>query len=178
MKALINNHTLFSKWVISSLLLFSLIGCTKNLPNIEGHSPLSNWVKQGYAINQQTIKPYVDKTVRLWGYLDSHNISLKPNTINNQPVDWELAKADKPSGFMLKAQLNDKAGEAISVHITGNIGQFRQVFEQIRDAGESPQMPILVTGTLRAFDAPTNFQTLTSLMIEVQSPTHIKLRSH
>ncbi len=150
-------------------------GCTKSLPRIEGHIPLSNLVTRGYATSQQTIKPYVDKSVRLWGYLDSHNISLESGVLSNQPIDWEVAKTGEPSGFMLKARFNDNVGDAVSVHISGDIHQFRQVFKQIRDAGENPQMPVLVTGTLRTFDAPTNLRTLTSIVIEVRSPANIKL---
>lgn len=49
------------------------------------------------------------------------------------------------------------------------------MFRKLRDIGENPLNPILVTGTLNVFEAPTNTGLLIGISLEAGSPDAIKI---
>lgn len=50
-----------------------------------GYISLSEITKHGFATNKNDIRELDGKTIKIWGYLDTHNIALKEGTIKNQP---------------------------------------------------------------------------------------------
>jgi len=61
--------------LIITTFLFS--ACTISLPDIDGYISLSSITKRGFAIDKELIQKKNRKQIKLWGYLDSHNIYLK-----------------------------------------------------------------------------------------------------
>jgi hypothetical protein len=95
--------------------------------------------------------------------------------IGEQPSYWNNSNQNEGARFFLKARKVDEPGQGISIHIMGDEKHFSSIFRKSRDIGENPLNPILVTGTLNVFEAPTNTGLLIGIFLDVGSPDAIKI---
>ncbi len=158
-----------------SILLLS--GCIKPLPEIEGHMPLADIVKKGFARDKKFMLRQEGREIRIWGYVDHANISLKQGTIEKQPLNWDTPGNDEVSYFDLKARQTDGPGESIRIRIAGDPGPYKDLFNKLRDMETSDRQAwVLVTGIVRTFEAPTNTGLLIGVSIDVTSPENVSFK--
>ena len=148
-------------FILAVVLFFS--GCAHNAVKtpLEGHIALGSISKKGFAIDKSQIQKLNGKIVKLWGYIDFANTS----TCGRK--NWY---------FSLKADKLAEAGESIRINTPAQY-RFAEVYYEIRSLQKTEkQIPVLVTGVLHTFNAPTNFTNLLSIEIDVKSPEEIKFK--
>ncbi len=149
------------KFILVLVLFFG--GCAYNAPTnpLDGHDALSSISRKGFAISKVKAQKLNGKVVKLWGYIDFSNTS----TCGRK--NWY---------FSLKADKMAEAGESIRINTPAEY-RFGEVYYDIRDMQKTEQKtPVLVTGVLHTFNAPTNFANLLSIEIDVKSPEDIKFK--
>ncbi len=153
---------MFKIFLISILFLF--IGCAYNstpVASIDGYNALGTIAKNGFAIDKSKIKKLDGKRVKVWGYLDYSNI---------------YTCARKQWQFSLKAEKESPAGESIRINTPAK-QSFVGVYRRIREMAKTEQnRPVLITGILHTFMAPTNFSTSIGIEIDVSSPDDIEFK--
>lgn len=102
--------------------------------------------------------------VKVWGYLDAHNI------FDQSHNDQESAR------FVIAEELDDQGfakGRRIEV-TSPQDGNNVSLFDKFNEASESSK--ILITGNVKGYDAPTNLscQRLISLKIQGEEDVNIK----
>jgi len=178
------------KKIITMILMsFILGGCfTSPLPTIRGYHSLSNIMDGGYPKDEREIEKLKGKTIKIWGYLDFHNIFLEKGIIENQPFCWSIQK----NSLRLKARKNDKTGSGITISFLGDIRQYKKIFEKLRDITYIQRYPeskifeeseeirefkptkILVKGVLQSEQHPTNFSAVTLISLKVSNADDVQ----
>lgn len=102
--------------------------------------------------------------VKVWGYLDAHNVFEKPFSAAER-ARFVIAGALDAQGF--------GQGDVIEI-IPPQEENPQSIFDQLAKVGSSSQ--ILITGVVEGFDAPTNFtcRRLINLAIDGEHSVVIK----
>jgi len=158
-----------------SLIVFLLYGCQSVLPEINGYQSLSAISQNGFARNNIDIRKKEESIVKLWGFLDTHNVSLKEGTIKRQPLWWSESFITGNAYFDLKPYKKSKPGNSVRIKIAQDPEDYINIFKKIRDAKENSTM-IFVKGRLKTYSAPTNTITMVGLEIHVTSPADILVK--
>lgn len=104
------------------------------------------------------------QTVKVWGYLDAHNIFEKPESATEK-ARFVIAGALDAEGFAL--------GDMIEI-IPSQEQDTQGLFDQLANVDSSSQL--LINGVVAGFDAPTNItcRRLISLAINGENSVEIK----
>ena len=104
-----------------------------------------------------------NQLVKVWGYLDQHNIFDKSQS------DLEVDR------FLIAGQLDSQGygkGKVIEVNppqVTNNAA----LFEKLNQAEESSK--ILVAGTVKGYDAPTNLSCERLISLDIQGEDNVNI---
>jgi len=164
-------------WLVAVL---SLAGCLPPRPDIVADEPVPLWrlARHGYAIDPALIRSLDGRRLTIWGYLDVANIAVRRDRFPGLERGWWLPPTAPHPYFDLKSRIDDKTGESTRVLIVANEQAFRPFFQRLLTLArrDPPGLRIEVTGTLRPFEAPTNFRSATGFVVEVDDPAGIRLR--
>ena len=154
---------------VSSMVIF-LTACSQSLPKIGEHTALSTLTHKGVAKDAKSMQKLEGKKIKVWGYLDTHNISLEKGIIQNQPTFWET----DTNSFPLKAYVDDEAGQGIWVTLLGDVTQYKKVFEKLRDVAEKP-IKILVDARVKTSIHNYNASSSLGIWLEVSRVDDIEI---
>lgn len=159
-----------------TLILILLLGCQPVLPVKNGYTSVSQITKNGFARDKNDIRKLEGKEVKIWGYLDTHNISLRENIIKNQPSWWSETPMDSNAYFDLKSYISNESIGSIRVYVGRDSKKYKEIFKKFRDAKESETI-VYVIGKIHTFEAPMNFNTSVGVTIKVNSPSGISIEA-
>ena len=151
-----------------------LVGCAER---IGGYLPVSSFAKNGFARSDQALRELNGRQIRVWGFVDHHNLYADPSA---KPILGDWWSGEGPGAatwrFDLMAKADDGAGHGFQVHAPNDQGRDDLLRVFAADARAGTPTRIFVEGRLFTFDAPTNTTTLTGLYLKVRSSQDI--RSH
>ena len=139
-------------------------GCNKQIGNYVAASSIS---KGGFAKDRKQMLEANGSEIKTWGFVDHSNIFA-------DGVDGSRQNSTKWR-FDLKGKPNDEAGSSFSIYLPKDEG--RDKLLEVFTANEKEGKPtrVFVKGKIFTFDAPTNFNRLTGLYMEVESTIDILL---
>ena len=135
----------------------------------------ASFTRNGFALDRRRILQAEDQAIKLWGYVDHHNIyASDAETILEEwwggngpsPVQWR---------FNLKARPTDGAGRSIPVYLPNDEHRDDLLRVFLADARAGRPTKVFLRGRLETFDAPTNVRLHTGVIIKVDSSADISL---
>lgn len=152
--------------------LFLVSGCDKQIGDYVAASSIS---RNGYSRNGKLMRKMNGREIKVWGYVDHSNIFA--DGADEILADWRGGSGPSPTTwrFDLKAKPNDDAGASFTVCLPNDKGRDKLLRVFIADARTGKPTRVFVKGKIFTFDAPINFNTLTSLKMEVESTKDILL---
>ena len=140
-----------------------------------GYTAAAAIAQNGFARDRKHILKYNSQVVKLWGYVDHHNVYATGG--EHILGEWWAGAGPAPDywQFNLKGRPQDRAGNSIPVQVW-NDGR-RDSLLRLFAADASAERPtrVFVRGRLETFDAPTNIRNLTGLILHVESSADIRL---
>lgn len=127
----------------------------------------------GFAVNSGKIKNIDGQAIKLWGYVDHHNIYA--HDARRILGDWLGREGPSPTEwrFNLKGRAEDGAGNSIPVYVASDQHRDRLLTLFTTDAMAGKPTKVYIQAVLKTFNAPANFQRLTGIILKVESGTDI-----
>ena len=144
-------------------MLFLFTGCPQNKAPIGEYQSISG-LYAGCPGKCGGRLACEDQTVKVWGYLDVMNIYDKRQNPNETERFWITTQWD-PQGFLLR--------EFIEVYPPKDKDN-AILFDKLNEPEE--RSIILVTGTVRGFDAPTNTSCARLIFLEIEGENSIEIK--
>ncbi len=158
------------------LLLLCALALAACSPRVGDYGAASAISRNGFAVNGEEIRRLDGKEVKLWGYVDHGNL-YGDDAVKQLLGDWwSGAGPDADTWqFNMKANAGDKVGQSFAVRVRNDAGRDALLEHFLADAEAQRPTRVFVTGTLSAFDAPTNAATQTGFSLDVASSQAIRL---
>ena len=157
--------------LIMLLVAASLVGCRGQTGDYMAASSIS---KNGFAIDGKEMRQRDGQEVKLWGYVDHGNLYGDEDA---KKILQEWWSGEGPTAttwrFNLKATENDETGRSFPVHVPDDQGRDEILKAFLADARAQKPTKVYVKGKLSTFDAPTNAEALTGLVMELKSSDDI-----
>ncbi len=134
------------------------------------YTPVSSISTHGFARNGEQMRRLAGQEIRLWGFVDHHNL-FGDDDVRDILGDWWGGAGPDPAtwSFHLKARAGDAAGQSFAVFVPNDEGRDEVLRTFRADAMAGRPTKVFVTGTLFTFDAPTNTRSLTGLYMRLGS---------
>lgn len=171
------NSGKMNKTFILTLLVVAtcLAGCNRQIGDYQAASSVS---KDGFARDAQRMRELQGQEIKLWGFVDHSNLYGDEGA---KEILEDLWSGDGPDAstwrFNLKAGENDEAGHSFPVYVPYDQGRNDLLQLFLADARAQRPTRVFVTGRIFTNDAPTNFNSLIGLYMEVHSSDDILLES-
>jgi uncharacterized protein len=130
----------------------------------------------GFAKNDEQIRAWQGKKIRLWGFVDHQNLYGDESAREILGEWWSGYGPDSGTWrFNLKAKEDDPAGRSFAVFVAADPGRDELLKVFLADARAGRSTKVYLEGSLLTFDAPTNGRLLHGLRMELQSSRDIRL---
>lgn len=141
-----------------------------------GYLPASTISDHGLARDSDAAQSLQGQVVRLSGFVDHGNL-YGDEQAREILGPWWSGSGPRPGTwrFNLKARVADRTGESFAVHVVDDGGRDRLLRRFAADAAAGRPTPILVTGRLHTFPAPSNLASHTGLYLDVASSADLRL---
>jgi hypothetical protein len=153
-----------------------LVGCNKQTDDYIAASSISD---NGFARNEKEIRSINGQPIKIWGFVDHHNLYGDEGT---KRILQEWWSGDGPTAttwrFNLKAKPDKAAGHSFSVRVPNDQGRDGLLTIFLADARAGRPTKVFLKGRLFTFNAPTNMVKQTGLYLEVQSSQDIHVEKH
>lgn len=112
--------------------------------------------------------------VRIWGYVDHHNL-YGDGGVKEIVGDWWSGEGPGPTTwrFNLKARKGDETGHSFPVIVPNDPGRDTVLQAFIEDAIAQKPTRVFLKGRIITFDAPTNFARRVGIYMELESSRDI-----
>jgi hypothetical protein len=131
----------------------------------------------GFGDSRDEILALHGKKIRIWGFVDHHNMYGDASAKEILGDWWSGDGPDsKTWRFNLKAKEDDPAGRSFAVFVTTDQGRDELLRALLADAQTARPTKVYLEGRLYTFDAPTNARLLLGLRLDVQSSRDIQLQ--
>lgn len=152
-----------------------LVGCRDTAGGPIAASAIS---ENGFARDGQAMRALDGTRIRVWGFVDHGNLygDEGAREILGQWWSGEGPDADTWS-FHLKAEEDDEVGHSFAILVPDGEERDDLLRAFVADAEGGRPTGVVVTGTLRTFDAPTQAATRTGLSLVLQSSRDLLLEA-
>ena len=179
------NRVAFPWWVeplrlfhprgLALLAAIGLAGCGERVGE---YLPVSAIAPNGFVTDERTVAELQGQEVRLWGFVDPGNLYGDAEANRLLGAWWSGAGPDAETWrFGLKAGVDDPVGHCIPVLVRNDAGRDALLAAFRADAEAGRPTRVFLQGRLRTFAAPTQFQSLTGIILEVPSSRAILLNA-
>ncbi len=134
--------------------------------------------EHGFARSADDLQPLQGRDIRVWGYVDHGNV-YGDAAARSILGDYWSGEGPNPETwrFGLKAEADDTVGQSFPVHVRNDAGRDALLAAFRADAEVGRPTRVFIQGRLRTYAAPTNFRTLTGIVLEVSSSQAIRLNA-
>ncbi len=130
----------------------------------------------GFARDGAALRDLDGRTIRVSGFVDPANLYGDAAAREILAGWWAGEARDAATwSFNVKARESDGAGQSFTVFVRTDDGRDALLARIVADARAGRTTKVLVTGTLRTFDAPLNAVTRTGLYLESQGSHDVRL---
>ncbi|MFM1892335.1 MAG: hypothetical protein RLZ44_1412 [Pseudomonadota bacterium] len=156
----------------SMLIVVSMAGCGQA---VDGYIAASAISADGFAKRQAVSDLAQDRPVKLWGFVDHHNLYGDARA-REVLGGWWGGEGPKPGTwrFDLKARAEDSVGKSFAVYVPNDPGRDRILERFVQDATSQRPTKVFLSGRISTFEAPTNLATPLGLYLELQSSADIR----
>ncbi|WP_139556535.1 hypothetical protein [Methylotetracoccus oryzae] len=132
--------------------------------------------KHGFERSADDVRRLEDRDVRVWGFVDHGNLYGDAG-VRRVLADYWSGEGPNPNTwrFGLKAAEDDPVGQSFPVHVRNDAGRDALLATFRADAESGRPTRVFLRGRLRTYAAPTNYRSLTGIVIEVASSSAIDL---
>ena len=151
-----------------------LAGCPHDTAG--GPIAASSISEGGFARDAAQVCALEGREVTIWGFVDHGNISGDEGAREILAEWWGGDGPDADTwSFHLKARADDEVGHSFAVRVPVDEGRDELLSAFVADARAERPTRVVVTGTLRTFDAPTQAATRTGLLMVVSASRDVSL---
>ena len=166
-----NNRRVNLAVILAMMVALAFIsGCDHKIGD---YMAASSILKNGFSIDRKQALKLTGKEIKIWGFVDHGNIYA--NDAKDILEDWWSGNGPSPTTwrFGLKGKKNDEVGHAITIHVANDQGRDKLLKRFLEDARADRTTKVFLKGKIFTFDAPTNFDRLTGLYMEVEASKDI-----
>lgn len=166
-----NNRRVYRITTLALVVLLAFVsGCDDKIGD---YMAASSILKNGFSIDRKQALNLAGKEIKIWGFVDHGNIYA--NDAKDILEDWWSGNGPSPTTwrFGLKGKKNDEMGHAITIHVANDQGRDKLLKRFLEDARADRTTTVFLKGKIFTFDAPTNFDRLTGLYMEVEASKDI-----
>jgi len=132
--------------------------------------------EHGFARNADDILHLQGREIQVWGFVDHGNLYGDADAHRIFGDSWSGAGPNPDTWrFGLKAAEDDPVGQSFPVQVRNDAGRDALLATFRADAESGRPTRVFLRGRLRTYAAPTNYRSLTGIVIEVASSSAIDL---
>ena len=177
MQVMTGNHSM--RLLLRPMMIIfalTLAGCCER---IDGYMAAASISVNGFARDGIESRTASGQEIRIWGFVDHHNLYGDEGARAILGTWWSGAGPDATSWrFNLKIRAGDAAGYSFPVYVPNDPGRSALLRVMLEDANARRPTKVFVKGRLFTFDAPTNLTTRVGLYMELQSSQDIQFTPH
>jgi hypothetical protein len=132
--------------------------------------------EKGFASSTEELRLLRGRDVRVWGFVDHGNLY---GDADARRVLGDYWSGDGPNPAMwrfgLKAEQDDPVGHSFPVDVRSDAGRDALLAAFRADAESGRPTRVFLQGRLKTYAAPTQFRSLTGIVIEVPSSSAVRL---
>jgi hypothetical protein len=134
--------------------------------------------EHGFARNADDVRRLQGRDIQVWGFVDHGNLYGDADAHRILGDSWS-GEGPNPDmwRFGLKALEDDPVGQSFPVHVRNDAGRDALLAAFRADAASGRPTRVFLQGWLRTYAAPTNYLSLTGIVLEVPSSSAIRLNA-
>jgi hypothetical protein len=150
-----------------------LAGCKERVGE---YLPVAAIAPNGFLSDERTAAEMHGREVRLWGFVDQGNLYGDADAKRVLGEWWSGEGPDADTWrFGLKAGQDDPVGHSLPVNVPNDAGRDALLAAFRADAESGRPTRVFLQGQLKTYAAPTQFRSLTGIVIEVPSSSAVRL---
>jgi hypothetical protein len=134
--------------------------------------------EHGFASSADNLRLLQGRDIRVWGFVDHGNLYGDAD-VRRVLADYWSGEGPSPNTwrFGLKAAQDDPVGHSFPVEVPNDAGRDALLAAFRADAESGRPTRVFLQGRLRTYAAPTQFRSLTGIVIEVPSSSAVRLHA-
>ncbi len=134
--------------------------------------------EHGFASSADDLRLLRGRDIRVWGFVDHGNLYGDADA-RRVLADYWSGEGPNPAmwRFGLKAEEDDPVGHSFPVEVPNDAGRDALLSAFRADAESGRPTRVFLQGRLKSYAAPTQFRSLTGIVIEVPSSSAVRLNA-